>query len=311
MRTRMVGYMYCGLAMVAVGSTVVASKLIAAGMPPFTATALRFFVAFPILVGLMYLTHAPWPRPDRRDRLLLLIQAAAGSVGYTVLLIAGMGLTSAVNAGVITGTLPAVAAVLAILVLKDRPERATLGTLALASAGVLFVTVRFDVGSGGFAVPALVGNALVFGAVACEASFILLHKKLRTPVAPLPLSALMTGIGFALAVVPSVLEQPWTQALNAASIAGVVYYATVPTVGGFLLWYAGSMRISGLEASLLTALAPISAIALAAVLFREPVAADQLVGATLVLAAILLAASQGLVDKKEPALGNQGDTRGE
>ncbi|HYE51633.1 MAG TPA: EamA family transporter, partial [Azospirillaceae bacterium] len=74
------GYLYLTLAMAIVGSTVVASKLIAAGLPPFTATALRFAVAFPLFLALMKLTGAAWPRPDRRDRVLLLVQAGAGSV---------------------------------------------------------------------------------------------------------------------------------------------------------------------------------------------------------------------------------------
>ena len=39
------GMALCAAAMATVGSTVVASRLIAAGLPPFTATALRFAVA--------------------------------------------------------------------------------------------------------------------------------------------------------------------------------------------------------------------------------------------------------------------------
>lgn len=298
MAARMVGYAFCGLAMVMVGSTVVASKLIAAGLPPFTATALRFAIAFPILAALMRLTRTPWPRPGMHDGLLLLMQAASGSVGYTVLLIAGMGLASAVDAGAITGTLPAVATATAVLVLGERPDRAMLGAIALATAGVVAVTVRFDGGGAGPALLALLGNALVLGAVACEALFILLNKKLRTPIAPLALSTLMTGIGFALAAGPALLEQPWTAPMEALPLAGVLYYALVPTVGGFLLWYAGSMRISGAEASLLTALAPVSALVLAAALLREPVGTGQFLGIACVLGAVLLTVSRRLGRRK-------------
>ena len=181
MSARMTGYLLCGLAMITVGSTVVASKLIAVGMPPFTATALRFAIAFPILAALMRVARTPFPRPDRRDGLLLLVQAGAGSVGYTVLLIAGMGLASAVDAGAIAGTLPAVATVLAVLALRERPDRAMLGSIALATAGVLIVSVPLSGGAIDPALATLLGNALVLGAVGCEAVFILLNKRLRTP----------------------------------------------------------------------------------------------------------------------------------
>jgi len=63
----------------------------------------------------------------------------------------------------------------------------------------------------------------------------------------------------------------------------------VPTVAGFVLWYAGAARISGAEAGLMTALVPVSAVALAAVVLREPVSAAQLAGVACVLGAVLLA----------------------
>jgi hypothetical protein len=47
------GYLYLTVAMVLVGSTVVASKIAAAGLPPFTATALRFALALPCFLVLL------------------------------------------------------------------------------------------------------------------------------------------------------------------------------------------------------------------------------------------------------------------
>ena len=56
------GYIYLALAMTTVGSTVIASKVIASGLPPFTATALRFAVAFPFFLCLMRWTGSRLPR---------------------------------------------------------------------------------------------------------------------------------------------------------------------------------------------------------------------------------------------------------
>uniref|UniRef100_E1TK23 EamA domain-containing protein n=1 Tax=Burkholderia sp. (strain CCGE1003) TaxID=640512 RepID=E1TK23_BURSG len=289
MNSRYVGYVCCALAMLGVGSTVVVSKSIAAGLPPFSATALRFAIAFPLFVLVMHWRGVRWPRLDRRDAALVIAQAAAGSVGYTVLLISGMKLASAGDAGVIAGTLPAVSAVVAMLALGERPSPALLGAIVLATAGVLVCTVRSGAGVAPHEGGSLPGNLLVFAAVVCEALFILLNRRLRTPVAPLPLSALMCGIGFAVCIVPACFEKPWSLPLDAAAIAGVIYYALVPTVAGFVLWYEGAARVSGAEAGLMTALVPVSALALAALLLREPVSTAQLVGVACVLAAVMLA----------------------
>ncbi|SIT48723.1 conserved membrane hypothetical protein [Paraburkholderia piptadeniae] len=292
MHARYVGYFFCALAMIGVGSTVVVSKAIAGGLPPFSATALRFAIALPVFVAMMRVRKLPWPKLDAHDRWLAIAQAGAGSVGYTVCLIGGMRLASAADAGVIAGTLPAVSAVVAALALGERPSPALLGAIALATGGVLACTVRPDDLTASHGAHSLAGNALVFAAVVCEALFILLNRKLRTPVAALPLSALMSGIGFLVAIVPACFEAPWRLPLDAnlmAALAGVVYYALVPTVLGFVLWYAGAARVSGAEAGLVTALVPVSTLALAAGVLHEPISRAQLMGVACVLAAMLLA----------------------
>ncbi len=288
MSARLVGYGFLTLAMIGVGSTIIVSKIISQGLPPFTATALRFAIAFPVFFALMRLTRTPWPRPDRRDRLLLVMQASAGSVGYTVLLITGLQFAPAIDGGIIAGTLPAVAAATAIVVLRERPNRMVLAGIGLATIGVVMITLR---GNGGSTLSpaAILGNTLVFGAVVCEALFILLNKRLRVLIAPLAQSTLMCGIGLVVAAVPALLERPWLGEISGAALSGVVYYAMAPTVIGFLLWYAGAARVSGSEASLFTAFAPVSAVVLAVTILGEPIGAIQIAGIACVLGAVVLA----------------------
>jgi drug/metabolite transporter (DMT)-like permease len=276
------GYVYLALAMLTVGSTVIASKLIASSLPPFSATALRFAIAFPVLLLLMWATGARLPRFSRHDRLILIIQAGAGSVGYTTLLISGLSLTSAADAGVIIGTLPVVSAAISILLLRERPQRALLLAVALATSGVLSIAFRPDAAGG-----SLAGNALIFCAVVCEGLFILLNKRLKTEIAPLAQSTLMAGIGFIVAAIPAIFEAPFAHGISTSALGAVVYYALVPTVGGFLLWYAGAERVSGTEAALFTALAPVSAVMLAFIILGEPVGLSQIAGIGCVLAAVL------------------------
>lgn len=301
MHARWMGYFFCTLAMIGVGSTVVASKLIAHGLPAFTATALRFAIAFPLFVLAMKLTGEAWPRVSRREALLLTLQAGSGSVGYTVLLLSGMRLTSATDAGVIAGCLPAVAALVAIVALRERPGILTLAAVALATLGVLVCTMQggADTGAGrasgtaGAGASALLGNAFVLLAVFCEALFILLGKRLRTPVSPLQMSTLMSGIGLALSCVPALIERPWALHYERMAVAGVVYYALVPTVAGFMLWFAGAARIAGAQASALTAFVPVSAAALAAIGLHETIVPAQWWAIACVLGAVLLIACDG------------------
>ncbi|KVT02456.1 DMT family transporter [Burkholderia ubonensis] len=295
MKTRLIGYLYLAAAMTGVGSTVIASRLAAGGLPPFTATALRFLIATPLLFALMRAQRLRWPRLSRRDAGLLVVQAAAGGVGYTVLLICGTRLSSPLDVGVMLGTLPAMSTLIAAVLLRERQTPRDWAAAALATAGVLLVT--FTPGHAAPSMRTLAGDALVLAAVACEAVFILLNRRLAVPLAPLTLSTAMSGLGFALALVPAAFEwhaatAGWTSGAIAAvvSVVSVVYYALVPTVLGYLCWYAGSARTSGTEAALFTAFAPVSAVLFAVTLFGETLNAARLAGIALVVAGVLVGA---------------------
>ncbi|TMJ37217.1 MAG: EamA/RhaT family transporter, partial [Alphaproteobacteria bacterium] len=53
MSQKLQGFAYLTFAMVLVGSTVIASKIIGGGLAPFTAAALRFAIALPFFFALM------------------------------------------------------------------------------------------------------------------------------------------------------------------------------------------------------------------------------------------------------------------
>jgi len=262
---------------------VVASKLIAGGLPRFSATALRFAIACPLFLLLMRVSHIPWPRLTRRGWALLLLQAGAGSVGYTTLLISGLRFTAAADAGVIIGTLPVVSTAIAILLLGERPQLSMLIAIALAAIGVVIVSLHDNAGGG----HSWRGDLLILGAVCCEGLFILLNKRLDVAIPPLALSTIMSGFGLLVALPPALLEQAWLLPENSAAILAVVYYALVPTIGGFVLWYAGSARVSGSEAAVFTAVAPVAAVTLAFLLLGEVISPTQLFGIGCVLAAVL------------------------
>lgn len=135
------GPVLCAAAMATVGTSVVTSKLIGTHVEPFAATALRHLLALPVLALLCWLFQPDWNRPNRRDALILLLQAASGSVGYTVLLIAGTSMASAADAGVVAGTLPAMSALFACLFLGERPRMLALMGIALATAGVMVLAI--------------------------------------------------------------------------------------------------------------------------------------------------------------------------
>lgn len=284
--SRLAAYACLALAMVTVGSTVVAGKLVAGALPPFSATALRFALALPCFLAIIAALRTPWPQLASCNWLLLIGQAGAGSVGYTTLMIAGLSYASAADAGVVLGTLPVAAALLSVIALGERPGPGLWLSVGLAVFGVLVVA---GAGEG----RSWLGIGLLFGAVLCESGFILLQKRLAAPVAALPMATAMTTFGLALSLPVALAEAAWRAPVAEAALWAVGLYALIPTVGGFLLWYAGAAQVTGAEASVFTAVAPVSAVLLAALVLGEPIGLRQAAGVACVLFAIALLAWGG------------------
>ncbi|WP_199052865.1 DMT family transporter [Aquitalea sp. ASV15] len=288
MSSRWIAYLYLLLAMLGAGSTVVVSKLVSASLPPFTATAIRFGMALPLFVLLLRWRRADWPRLCRHDWLILILQAGAGSVGYTVLLLAGVRLSTAASAGVMMGTLPAVSSLLALLLFGEGWRWRQGLALLLCSAGAMTVSLPAGATWSFRSAGELAGNGLILLAVACEALFILLNRRLRQPLPPLVLSCYLCALALLLALSAAALEWQGSWQVSAAALLGLAYYALVPTVLGFVLWYAGAARVAASEAAVFTAVMPVSALLFAAVLLHEEIRLSQLAGMVCVLAALSL-----------------------
>ncbi|MFH1914992.1 MAG: DMT family transporter [Pseudomonadota bacterium] len=282
------------LAMILVGSSVVAGKIMVAELPVQFASALRFALALLILLPLLHAREGGLPRLSRRSWLVLAAQALCGSFLFTVCLLHGLALTSPASAGIITATTPACMGLMAWLGMRERPTlRVGLG-MVLSVAGLLAVNVVASAPSSGAPAP-LMGNLLVLGAVLFESLFLLLRKAVPEPLTPLAASTVVSLFGLVWflpgAVIDLVLVIPAAGGLAAVSATGwlsVAYYGVFVTVLAYLLWFAGITRVAASTAGVFTAVMPVSALALSALILSEPASLPQLVGCACVLAGIVL-----------------------
>lgn len=277
-------------AMITVGSTLVAGKLMSE-IPVFIAAFLRFSIAGAVLSGLVWMQGEPLPRLSRREWGTLCVQALLGSVGYAVLLIMGLALTQASDASVIAGTLPAVAAIAALLLLREKIGGWTLVAILLASAGVAVLGIGDAAALGGGS-RRWTGNLLVLAAIACEALFLLLNKTIKTPIEPLVMAAAMSVLPMLFCAAPALYQ--WMQEpgppLSVNALGAAVYYALVPTVIGFYLWYKGAASASGAQASLMTAVYPLAGLLLSAAALGEAIKTQHWIGMALTVLGITVGA---------------------
>jgi drug/metabolite transporter (DMT)-like permease len=215
---------------VAFASLSVAGKVVTRTLEPSALALIRLAGAGLVLGVLLARRGIAQPIP-RRDLLGIAGCATLGIYLNQVLFLYGLRLTSPVNATVLIATIP-VFAVLAAMLLRIEPPRAqTLGGVAIALAGVLFL-IGGDLELGGDTV---VGDLLVVANSVVYALYLVL---IRTYVARHG-SITVVAIGFAVA---TLLALPYGAPVLIAQAPAIeariwwlaLYVVLVPTVFTYL-----------------------------------------------------------------------------
>ena len=120
-----------------------------------------------------------------------------GNFLFSICMLSGIQRTTATAAGVILATLPAVVALLSRVFLRERLTPRTLSAIALAVAGIVLLQYAKAPDTPA-SQQALLGNLLMFGAVLCEASYVILGKRLAATRTALRVSALINLWGLTL-----------------------------------------------------------------------------------------------------------------
>jgi drug/metabolite transporter (DMT)-like permease len=282
----LLAYSQLALSMALVGANVGVAKLLAESLPiPMIAglrCALAVLVLWPLARGMEGAV-----RLDRHTLWNLALQAAFGTVLYNAALLAGLRLTTALEAGMILATLPAVVAIGGALWLRERLPPRQWAAVALAAFGMgALVLARVAAEGGGSAL----GNLLVFAGVCGEAMYVLLARRIagRAPVVTatfwMQLFSLLMLLPFCLPVIGSAaaLAEPATAGL-------MVFHSLTSSVLCLLLWYAGMRRVPAGLAGIFTAFLPATAALVAILLLGEPFTAVHAAGFVLLTGSLVLA----------------------
>ena len=186
-------------------------------------------------------------------------------------------------------------AALGVLFAGDRLSRLQTLAVGLAVAGLLLVQATSATGGSA----TLVGNLLVAGAVLCEASFVILGKRLAPPYRPLRLALGANLAGLVMAMPLALLDAPSFDPRSVTLDMWLLgtWYALSASVFCLWLWYGGLPYVETWLAGLATAAMPVAALATSALYLGEAIGTTRLAGAALVIAGIVLGALSPQVGK--------------
>ncbi|MDR5750269.1 MULTISPECIES: DMT family transporter [unclassified Caballeronia] len=254
--------LYLIAAMLLVGSNVGVGKSIVAFVPVTLFALLRFVIAIAVLWPL--LRPSKMRRVARGEWINLFLQALFGTFMFTLLMLNGVQRTSAVAAGVITSTIPAVVALFAWLFLKERPNGRALVSIALAIAGVVVINVAQSAHgalAGTARESSLAGNLMVLGAVCCESFYVILSRRLTETLPAIDICAYTHGFGLLLMLplgLPALLSFDYAS-VGAGTWTLVLWYGLSASIFSFWLWMKGIRHVDGSLAGVFSAVLPIAA----------------------------------------------------
>ena len=271
-----------------VGSYVGLSKLLVAVFPVLLLAWLRFGVA--AVAMLHWVRRMPGEPPlSPRDRRLLFWESFLGNFLFSICMLYGVALSSAVAAGVTMAAIPAAVALLSWLFLGERITRRVAGAIACAALGIgLLALARPGEGA---AAASPWGYALLLGAVVCEASYVVIGKRLSGHVPARRISALINLWGLAL-VTPFGLWQALSfdfAAVAAPTWGLLAFYAVAASMVTVWLWMKGLQHVPSSRAGVFTVMLPVSAALVGISVLGEPFGALHLAAFALALAGLLLA----------------------
>ncbi len=259
-----------------------------AAVDPVTLLTLRMSFALPFaLIAACWLCRSA-PPLSRKDWGLLIALGLLGYYGASILDFIGLQYISAALERLILFTYPTLTVLIGVMFMGKRLERRQIGALLLSYAGI-GLAFAHDLQVAGDSRTVLIGAAFVFASA--------LSYALYSAGAEVSIRSLGTQRFAALAIIVStfatqlhfVVSQPFSALQQPASVYGysaaMALFSTVLPV----LWQSAAVhRIGAARTVLIGTLGPILTIFFGWLLLAEPLSLEQMLGAGLVLAGVML-----------------------
>lgn len=241
------------------------------------------------------------PLLKKSDWKLLVLQAIFGIFLFRLFLLLSVNLTSTVEAGILTGTTPAITSILAFLVLREKPTGRTVLGIVCTVLGILLLQGR-SLYSIELRTQHFWGNVFILCAVASESTFNVLSRKHKTikqdhrnvEIHPVVQTLIVSSIAFALSLVPTLAEHPFRaiRMIGLTEWTALIWYGLVVTALAFVFFYEGVKRCDAYTTAAFSGMIPLTSMLLSISLLREPIGLWQLAGGFLIVSSMLMIGSE-------------------
>lgn len=251
---------------------------------PFWAAALRFVLGAALMLVIAAARKEALMAPLRKYAATYLMLGVVGIVAFNLFFFEALRFTSANNAALIMATNPLLTALLATLLLGERPGIRHLLALPIALTGVAIVITQGNLGSL-FERHFSTGDSLMLGADFFWALYIVLTRRFMPQGSSLVHTAWMMTAGAIVLLAVALGSHVHLAPLGVKASFSMAVMAVGGTVLAYLFWSMGIARLGAARTSIFLNLVPVFAMLLGALIDTAPTSA-QLLGGLLVLGSV-------------------------
>ncbi|MFT0548038.1 DMT family transporter [Allopusillimonas ginsengisoli] len=297
-RPVLVSYGYLALSMSLVGTYIALTKPLAVIFPLFLLAWIRFGIGG---IAMLRWLRRPSTEPllSRSTRGLIFLESFLGNFLFTICMIGGVRMTSAVSAGVILSFIPAAVAIMSRVFLKEEVSARVWGAVACGVLGIGLLSVGPSEQAGvspelageGGGIEVWAGYLLLMGAVFCEASYAVIGKKLTAVMSPRRISAVVNLWGFVLTTplgFYAALHFDFSVVTSGTWVL-VLFYGLAASVWTVWLWMTGLQGVPASRAGVFMVMMPISAALVGVLVLGETLGKTEFMAFGLALAGLLMA----------------------
>ena len=282
-------YLKLLFAMLVWGGTFTSARLLGSQLEPAISAFLRFLIASVVLLALLYYKEGGFPRPTKKQLLLILGMGLTGIASYNLLFFFGLVHAEASRGSMITATNPLLTAIGAAFLFKERFTWVRVVGFIICIVGALLIISRGDI-------PSLLtkgvgsGELAFIGCAFSWAAYTLIGRLMSGQLSSLAIIAYASAVGTVILFFAALNENlvDAVSGLTLGMVLNLLYLAILATVIGFVWFQEGVKVLGAAKAAVFIYFMPVSAVFWAYLILDEKLTWVLIFGALLVISGIYL-----------------------
>lgn len=279
------------LANVIWGTNFVVAKITLQEFPPMSLALLRFALASLLLVP-FFLSETKKVKIDKKDLpKLIAIGVFIISLNITFLF-EGIKKTTAINASVLTLTIPMLSVLMGWWFLKEKIFLVNLLGIGFGLVGALIIVGLPQIFTGNFSSPVLIGNIFIILASTSWVMGAILAKNILKKYSSLVVTAVAFMVGTVTFFIPAGIEYiqnpAWINQVTILGLLGLAYMTLLASISAYFLFEWGLSKTSVITSDFFQYIEPFVATTLAVLILGEKTSHSFLIGAALIAAGVFL-----------------------